>query len=179
MIFRPTPIRGAYAITPERHSDPRGSFARAWCQREFEEHGLDSKFVQASISTNLKPGTLRGIHYSVPPNAEAKVIRCVKGAIYDVLLDLRKGSPTYLAWFAELLTRENGMALFAPAGVAHGFQTLEADTDVLYQMSEFYDPNCARGVRWNDPAFGIRWPLEDPILSERDRTYEGFTPHEP
>jgi dTDP-4-dehydrorhamnose 3,5-epimerase len=174
VIFRPTKIGGAYAIEPERHADERGSFARAWCTREFEAHGLSPSIVQASISTNRKKGTLRGMHYSVPPHAEAKLVRCIKGAIYDVLLDLRRGSHTYLAWFAETLTRENGVALFVPEGVAHGFQTLEDESDVLYQMSEFYDPNCARGVRWNDPAFAIRWPLEEPVLSERDRTYESF-----
>jgi dTDP-4-dehydrorhamnose 3,5-epimerase len=176
MIFRPTPLDGVYAIAPERHDDLRGSFARVWCQLEFKNHGLSSKVVQASISTNRRRGTLRGLHYSVPPHAEAKVVRCVKGAIYDVLVDLRRGSSTYLAWIAESLTRENGVALFVPAGVAHGFQTLEDDTDVLYQMSEFYDPGCARGVRWNDPAFGIPWPIEEPILSNRDRTYEIFKP---
>lgn len=176
MIFRPMKIAGAYAIDPERHLDHRGSFARAWCRREFEAHGLSSKLVQVSISTNRTRGTLRGMHYSVAPHTEAKVVRCVKGAIYDVLLDLRNGSPTYLAWIAAPLSRENGAALFIPEGVAHGFQTLEDESDVLYQMSEFYDPACARGVRWDDPAFGIRWPLEEPILSERDRTYESFGP---
>jgi dTDP-4-dehydrorhamnose 3,5-epimerase len=176
MIFRPTKIGGAYAIEPEHHADERGSFARTWCRREFDAHGIGSSLVQVSLSTNRRRGTLRGMHYSVPPHAEAKVVRCVKGAIYDVLLDLRLRSPTYLAWFAESLTRENGIALFIPEGVAHGFQTLEDESDVLYQMSEFYDPDCARGVRWNDPAFGIGWPLEEPTLSERDRTYESFRP---
>ncbi len=174
VIFRPMRIRGAYAIDPERHTDDRGSFARLWCQRELAAQGLDSRLVQASLSTNRRRGTLRGIHYSVAPHAEAKLVRCVRGAVYDVLLDLREGSPTYLAWIAESLTRDNGVALFIPEGVAHGFQTLEDDSDVLYQMSEFYDPECARGVRWNDPAFGIRWPLDEPILSDRDRTYESF-----
>jgi dTDP-4-dehydrorhamnose 3,5-epimerase len=167
-------IAGACAIEPERHTDDRGSFARAWCQREFEAHGLDARFVQASLSVNLRRGTLRGMHYSVAPHAEAKLVRCVKGAIYDVLLDLREGSATYLLWLAEPLTRDNGVALFVPAGVAHGFETLEDESDVLYQMSEFYDPTCARGVRWDDPVFGIRWPLDKPVLSVRDRNYEAF-----
>ncbi len=171
MIFRPTKLQGAYAIEPERHVDARGSFSRAWCQREFDAHGLDARLVQCSISTNTKRGTLRGMHYSVPPHAEAKVVRCVKGAIYDVLLDLREGSPTYLHWVAETLSRDNGVALFVPEGVAHGFQTLEDETDVLYQMSEFFAPEGARGVAWNDPAFGIQWPLGEPILSDRDRLY--------
>jgi dTDP-4-dehydrorhamnose 3,5-epimerase len=174
MIFRPTKIRGAYAILPERHTDERGSFARSWCQREFEVHGLCSRFVQCSISTNTRRGTLRGLHYSVPPCAEAKVVRCIKGEIYDVLLDLREESPTYLTWFAESLSRDNGVALFVPEGVAHGFQTLEEESDLLYQMSEFYDAECTRGVRWNDPAFGIRWPLHEPILSDRDRHFDPF-----
>jgi dTDP-4-dehydrorhamnose 3,5-epimerase len=176
MIFRPTLISGAYAIDPDRHNDDRGSFARVWCQREFDVRNLDSRLVQASLSTNLRKGTIRGMHYSVPPHAEAKVVRCVKGGIYDVLLDLREGSATYLKWIGESLTRDNGVALFIPAGVAHGFQTLEDDSDVLYQMSEFYDPASARGVGWNDPTFGIRWPLENPVLSERDRDYERFAP---
>jgi dTDP-4-dehydrorhamnose 3,5-epimerase len=172
MIFRPTRIASAYAMEMERYTDDRGSFARTWCQREFEVQGLPARLVQASISTNRSKGTLRGMHYSVPPRAEAKVVRCVKGAVYDVLLDLRKESPSYLVWVAETLTRDNGLAFFVPEGVAHGFQTLEDESDVLYQMSEFYDAACARGVRWNDPAFGICWPVDEPILSLRDRTYE-------
>jgi dTDP-4-dehydrorhamnose 3,5-epimerase len=178
VIFRPTKIGGAYLIEPERHTDDRGSFARAWCQREFEAHGLDSKLVQCSISTNTRKGTLRGMHYSVVPHAEAKVVRCIKGAVHDVLLDLREGSPTYLKWIVERLSRENARALFVPEGVAHGFQALEDESDVFYQMSQFYDPECARGVRWNDPAFGIPWAIEPPILSERDRLYVDYrAPH--
>jgi dTDP-4-dehydrorhamnose 3,5-epimerase len=171
VIFRPLRIGGAYAIEPERHVDERGSFARAWCQDEFKAHGLPSRLVQCSISTNTNRGTLRGMHFSVPPYAEAKVVRCVKGAIYDVLLDLRDGSPTSGTWVAETLSRDNAIALFVPEGVAHGFQTLEDESDVLYQMTEFYDPACARGVRWNDPLFGIRWPIDEPILSAADRAH--------
>lgn len=174
MIFRPTKIAGAYAIQLDRHADERGSFARTWCEREFERQGLSANLVQCSISTNTRRGTLRGMHYSVPPHAEAKVVRCIKGAVYDVLLDLREGSPTRLTWIAEPLSRDNGMALFIPEGVAHGFQTIEDDSDVLYQMSEFYHPECARGVRWNDPAFDIAWPIDEPILSDRDRGYVAF-----
>lgn len=168
------PIAGAFVIAPERHVDARGSFARTWCAREFERHGLVARCVQSSLSTNLRCGTLRGMHYAVAPHAETKVIRCVRGAVYDVLLDLRVDSPTYLKWSAQTLTGDNGVALYVPETVAHGFQTLEDSSDVLYQMSEFYDGDCARGVRWDDPAFDIRWPEGPRILSERDRTYPDF-----
>jgi dTDP-4-dehydrorhamnose 3,5-epimerase len=174
VIFRETKIPGALSIELERHIDDRGSFARVWCAREFEKAGLRSRLLQCSLSTNVRKGTLRGMHYSVAPAAEAKVVRCVRGAVYDVLLDLRPGSPAYLTWLAETLSADNGMALYVPEGVAHGFQTLEDGSDVLYQMSEFHDPACARGVRWNDPAFGIEWPDAERILSERDRTYAAF-----
>lgn len=174
MIFRETKIRGAFSIELERHVDERGTFARVWCARELEERGLRPSLAQCSLSTNTRRGTLRGMHYSVPPRAEAKVVRCVRGAVYDVLLDLRAGSATYLSWFAETLTADNGLALYVPEGVAHGFQTLEDASDVLYQMSEFYDSACSRGVRWDDPAFGIQWPQAERVMSERDRTYAGF-----
>ena len=179
MIFRETAIGGAFLIAPERHVDPRGSFARIWCAREFDEHKLSRVVAQSSLSANQRKGTLRGMHYSVPPHAEAKVVRCVKGAIYDVLLDLRATSPSFRTWHAETLTADNGLAFYVPEGVAHGFQTLVDDTDVLYQMSEFFDPECARGVRWNDPAFDIHWPEGERILSERDRDYPDFRPDHP
>jgi len=174
VIFRETGIPGAFAIELERHVDERGSFARIWCARELEQRGLSSRLAQCSLSTNARRGTLRGMHYAVPPAAETKVVRCVRGAIYDVLLDLRASSPNYLRWFAETLTADNGLALYVPEGVAHGFQTLEAESHVLYQISEFYDPAYARGVRWDDPAFGIEWPDAERVLSERDRTYPAF-----
>jgi dTDP-4-dehydrorhamnose 3,5-epimerase len=176
VIFHETKIGGAFRIELERYGDERGSFARVWCAREFQEKCLRPCIAQSSLSMNTRKGTLRGMHYSVPPAAEAKVVRCVRGAIYDVLLDLRSESPTYLAWFAEVLTRDNGLALYVPEGVAHGFQTLEDSSDVLYMMSEFYDPACARGVRWDDAAFGIQWPQGERILSERDQTYASFSP---
>jgi dTDP-4-dehydrorhamnose 3,5-epimerase len=179
LIFRETPIVGAFAIELERHVDDRGSFARVWCAREFEQHGLDARLVQCSLSSNARKGTLRGLHYSVPPHAEVKLVRCTRGAIYDVLVDLRPHSPSHRRYFAQTLTADNGLALYVPEGVAHGFETLEDSTDVVYQMSEFYDPTCARGVRWNDPAFGVRWPDPDPILSERDRTYADYLLHTP
>ncbi|MGH7270525.1 MAG: dTDP-4-dehydrorhamnose 3,5-epimerase family protein [Polyangiaceae bacterium] len=174
MIFKATSIAGAFLIEPEKHVDDRGSFTRIWCGREFEEHGLDARFVQSSVSANARKGTLRGMHYSVPPHAEVKTVRCVRGAIYDVMLDLRVGSPTFRGSFAATITADNALAVYVPAGVAHGFQTLEDSSDVLYQMSEFYDPECARGVRWDDPAFDLRWPEGARILSDRDRSYPQF-----
>lgn len=174
MIFRPTPIAGAFLLEPERHVDERGSFSRLYCAREFGEHGLEPRLVQASLSTNTRRATLRGMHYSVPPHPEVKVVRCVRGAVHDVLLDLRADSPSYLDSFAARLTANNGHALYVPEGVAHGFLTLEDETDVLYQMSEFYDPGSARGVRWNDAAFRIRWPEEPVVVSDRDRSYPDF-----
>jgi len=174
VIFRDTPIAGALILEPERHVDERGSFARVWCARELERQGADARLVQCSISFNARKGTLRGLHYSVPPHAEVKVVRCVRGAMYDVLVDLRPGSPSYRRHFALTLTADNALALYVPEGVAHGFETLEDSTDVLYQMSVFFDPACARGVRWDDPAFGVPWPDVDPILSDRDRSYPDY-----
>jgi dTDP-4-dehydrorhamnose 3,5-epimerase len=174
VIFRETAIAGAFAVEPERQVDLRGAFARTWCVEEFGRHGLDTKHAQSSISTNTRRGTLRGMHYAASPHTETKIVRCVRGAIYDVLLDLRVGSPTYRRWCAERLTADNGVALYVPELVAHGFQTLEDSSDVYYQISEFYDAASARGVRWDDPAFGIAWPEGPRILSERDRTYPDF-----
>jgi dTDP-4-dehydrorhamnose 3,5-epimerase len=174
VIFRATTIAGAFVLESERHTDDRGSFARVWCARELEAHRLDARMAQCSLSSNTHAGTLRGMHYSVAPHAEAKVVRCVRGAIYDVLVDVRPGSPTFRAWVAEELTADNGLAFYVPEGVAHGFLTLADQSDVLYQMSEFFDPSCARGVRWNDPAFGVRWPSEPRIMADRDRHYPDF-----
>jgi dTDP-4-dehydrorhamnose 3,5-epimerase len=174
MIFRETKIAGAFVVELERRVDDRGSFARAWCAREFEQRGLNPRLVQCNVSANERKGTLRGLHYSVAPHAETKLVRCVRGAVYDVLLDLRQGSPTSRMWMAEVLTPDNGLALYIPEGVAHGYQTLEDGSDVLYHVSEFYDPSCDRGVRWNDPSFGIHWPHAERILSERDRTCPDF-----
>ena len=176
MIFVDAPIADAFVIEPEWHVDDRGAFARTWCAREFAEHGIEMAVVQSSLSTNRRKGTLRGMHYSVAPYPEAKVVRCTRGAIYDVLLDLRTSSPSYLRWFGKILTADEGLALYVPEGVAHGFQTLADSSDVLYQMSEVFDANCARGVRWDDPYFGIEWPGGPRILSERDSTYADFEP---
>jgi len=172
MIFTETKLRGAFIVEIERLEDERGFFARSWCRREFETRGLDSGLVQCNISYNLKAGTLRGMHYQAPPFEEAKLIRCTKGAIHDVIVDLSPGSPTFGQYESFLLTPENRRMLFVPKSFAHGFLTLEDETEVFYQMSEFYHPECARGALWDDPAFGIPWPLPDPIVSARDRSFK-------
>ena len=176
MYFTLTPLTGAYVIEAEILEDNRGFFARTWCQKEVAVHGLDSNLVQCSLSFNKKKGTLRGMHLQLPPFAETKLVRCTQGAIYDVIVDLRPNSPTYLRWTAVELTAQNHKALYIPQGFAHGFQTLEDNTEILYQMSEFYHPNSARGFRWNDPAFKITWLEEVSMISDRDRTYADYTP---
>lgn len=174
MIFIETKLNGAFIIEPERLEDERGFFARTFCQKEFEERGLNSKVVQCNISFNKRKGTIRGMHYQVAPYEEAKLVYCIKGAIYDVIIDLRPCSLTFKQWLTVDLTAENCRMLYIPEGFAHGFQTLEADTAVFYQMSEFYHPEYARGVRWNDPAFGIRWRIENPIISKKDQQHSDF-----
>jgi dTDP-4-dehydrorhamnose 3,5-epimerase len=174
MTFAGTSLRSVVRIELDRMEDDRGSFARSWCAREAEAHGLNPRVVQCNVSVNRRRGTLRGMHFQTAPHAEAKLVRCTRGAIVDVVVDLRPDSPTYKRWERFELTAQNGSAIYVPEGMAHGFQTLEADTEVLYQMSEFYSPQHAGGVRWNDPAFGIEWPIADPILSARDATYPDF-----
>jgi dTDP-4-dehydrorhamnose 3,5-epimerase len=169
MKFSPTKLSGVWLVDLERHEDERGFFARSWCQSEFERHGLNPRLVQCNVSFNRKRGTLRGMHYQVAPHAEVKLVRCTRGAIYDVAVDLRPESQTYRQWVGVELTAENGRALYIAEGFAHGFQTLADDSEVFYQMSEFFHPDCARGLRWNDPAFGISWPAPNPIISERDQ----------
>ena len=176
MIFTQTPLSGAYVIDPERLEDERGFFARTWCRREFEAHGLNPELAQCNISYNRCKGTLRGMHYQVAPHAEARLVRCTSGAVHDVIVDLRPQSATFKRWFAIELTADSRRMLYIPEGVAHGFLTLRDDTEVFYQMSEFYAPECARGVRWNDPAFGVEWPDEIQIMSERDRSFPDFQP---
>lgn len=172
MKFVPTKVEGVWIVEMERHHDERGWFARACCMEEFSAQGLDAGFVQCSSSFNLRRGTLRGMHYQSAPHEEAKLVRCIRGAIYDVALDLRAGSPTFRQWVAVELTADNGRALYIPKGCAHGFQTLADNTEVFYQISTPFHPGCARGVRWNDPAFGIEWPAEPSLIqSERDRNY--------
>lgn len=174
MIFTETPLKGAYVIDPERREDERGFFARTWCRREFEARGLDPGLAQCNISFNRKRGTLRGMHYQIAPRAEAKVVRCTAGTVYDVIVDLRADSSTFKQWFAVELSFDNRRMLYIPGGMAHGFLTLTDGAEVFYQMSESYAPEYARGVRWNDPAFGVRWPQEVTMISERDRLYPDF-----
>jgi dTDP-4-dehydrorhamnose 3,5-epimerase len=174
MIFTPTPLHGAYVIEPERLEDHRGFFARTWCVREFEACGLEAALVQCSTSFNKVRGTLRGLHYQAPPYEEDKLVRCTMGSIYEVIVDLRPDSPSNKKYFAVILSAKNRKMVYVPKGLAHGFQTLEDNTEVFYQISEFYEPAYARGVRWNDPAFGITWPIDNPIMNERDRTYSDF-----
>jgi len=176
VLFTPTPLAGAWLIELERHTDERGSFARTFCAREFAEHGLPRDFPQTSLSSNTRPGTLRGLHYNRTPDEEAKVVRCVRGAMFDVIVDVRVDSATRWQWFGVDLSADNGRALFVPAGFAHGFLTTEPKTDVLYQISEFFTPDAGRGIRWDDPAIGIRWPRRPLVISARDAEYEDVAP---
>ena len=174
MIFTETSIGGAFLIEPEKVHDERGFFARTFCGREFEEQGLISSWVQSSISFNPKRATLRGLHYQDTPFEEIKLVRCTAGAIYDVIVDIRPGSPTFRKWFSVELTSSNHMTLYIPTGVAHGFQTLSDEVEVLYWMSEFYAADSARGVRHDDPSFGINWPLPVSMISSRDLAWPLF-----
>ena len=174
MIFTPTPVQGALVVELERLEDERGFFARSFCPRAFAEHGLDSRLAQCNVSYNARRGTLRGLHYQAAPHGEAKLVRCTQGTVWDVVVDLRRESPSFRRWHAVELSAANRRALYVPDGCAHGFQTLTDDAEVLYLMSEFHHPESARGLPWNDPAFGIEWPLPDPILSPRDRGFPPF-----
>ncbi|BAQ63637.1 dTDP-4-dehydrorhamnose 3,5-epimerase [Geminocystis sp. NIES-3709] len=171
MIFFETKLKGAYIIKPEKITDERGFFARSFCQKEFNKYSLNSNFVQCNISYNKIKGTLRGMHYQNLPYPEAKLVRCTQGAIYDVIIDLRKNSPTFKHWIGEKLTAKNHKMIYIPEGFAHGFQTLEDDSEVFYQMSEFYYPECAKGIKFDDPNFKIEWPIINKIISERDISY--------
>ena len=174
MIFTESKLKGAFIIELERFCDERGFFARSWCQKEFEKHGLNPRLAQCNISYNISKGTLRGMHYQVSPCEEAKLIRCTMGGIFDVIVDLRPESPTFKHYFAEIITAEDRRMIYIPEGFAHGFLTLQDGTELLYQMSGFYSPDHARGVRWNDPAFGIEWPTEVKVISDRDKNYPDF-----
>src|SRR5689334_11417272 len=174
MIFTPTELTGAFVIEPQKLEDERGFFARSWCQREFERHALNPRLVQCDISFSKTKGTLRGMHYQLSPFEEVKLVRCTRGSIYDAIIDLRRDSATFKKHFGLVLNADNHKTLYVPEGFAHGFLTLEDNTEVFYQMSEFYAPEYGRGVRWNDPTFKISWPLTPTMMSERDRTYPGF-----
>jgi dTDP-4-dehydrorhamnose 3,5-epimerase len=174
VIFESTSLRGAFVVRPERHEDERGFFARTWCRDDFAAHGMSIDMVQASISRNRRAGTLRGLHFARSPASEAKLVRCERGRIFDVLVDLRPGSPSYLMHLEQLLDEDGGAALYIPPGVAHGFQTLADDSTVCYMMSEAYRPELAEGVRYDDRAFAIKWPAPVSLIAERDRTYPDF-----
>ncbi len=174
MIFQETKLQGVFEITIEPKADERGFFARTWCQQEFETHGLSPRLSQCSISFNNKRGTLRGMHYQAAPYPEAKLVRCTKGSLCDVVVDLRPQSPTFKQWIGITLTAEKRNMMYVAEGCAHGFITLEDETEIFYQISEFFKPELSRGVRWNDPVFCIDWPEAVTVISERDRTYPDF-----
>ena len=174
MTFTETALPGAFVIKPELIKDERGFFARTWSEKEFAEHGLESRLVECNASLNLKKGTLRGMHYQLAPFAQAKLVCCLRGSIYDVIIDLRRDSPTFKKWVAMDLSASNRLMLYVPKGLAHGFQTLEDSAEVFYQMSEVYAPESANGVRWNDPAFSISWPADTRTIIDRDQNYPDF-----
>ena len=177
MIFHETPLDGAYLVEQERHADERGFFARTWAVEELEARGLDARVAHMNTSFNARAGTLRGLHLQAAPHAEAKLVRATRGAIFDLAVDLRRDSPTYLRWHGVELDEDSGLAFFIPAGCAHGFATLSDRSEVLYVMSVAYAPESAGGVRWDDPAFGIEWPPAPAggwTMTERDRTWPEF-----
>jgi dTDP-4-dehydrorhamnose 3,5-epimerase len=176
MIFTETPLAGAYLIDLEKKGDDRGFFARAFCEQEFGKHDLSTRFVQVNNSLSAKRGTLRGMHYQLSPKAETKLVRCIKGGLYDVILDLRKDSSTFGKSFGAEITAENRRMMYVPKGFAHGFITLEDATEAFYFVDEFYAPQQERGVRWNDPKFKISWPFEPAVLSDKDRDQKLFDP---
>jgi len=176
MIFTETPIPGAFLIDLEKRGDDRGFFARAFCEREFAQHGLVTHFCQVNNSLSAQKGTLRGMHYQLIPKAETKVVRCIRGALYDVILDLRPGSPTLGQSFGAELSAENRRMMYVPKGFAHGFITLTEDAEAFYFVDEFYSPTHERGVRWNDPKFAIEWPIAPVVLSDKDANQRDFDP---
>jgi dTDP-4-dehydrorhamnose 3,5-epimerase len=175
MIFTELTLNGAYLVELKKLEDHRGFFARAFCQREFEQQGLNPRLVQCNISFNPARATLRGIHYQRAPYAEVKLVRCTRGAIYDVIIDLRPGSTTYRQWQGIGLSADNRRMLYVPEGFAHGYLSLADESEVLYQVSEFYSSGAESGIRWNDPAFAIRWPIEPRVISAKDRAHPDFT----
>ena len=174
MIFEKTDFEGVYIIEIEKQTDERGFFARSWDKNDFEENGLNSKLTQCNISLNNKKGTLRGMHYQIKPYQETKLIRCTQGRLFDVIIDLRIDSKSFKKWLSIELNEKNYKILYVPEGFAHGFQTLEDNTEIFYQMTQNYMPNFANGIRWNDPMFNINWPIKEPILSKKDQRFTDF-----
>jgi dTDP-4-dehydrorhamnose 3,5-epimerase len=174
MLFTETDVKGVYIIELEPISDDRGFFARSWCKKEFEEHHLNPNIVQINIGFSIRQGTLRGIHYQNEPYGEVKLVRCTTGAIFDVAVDLRPDSPTYKKWVGAELTAENRKMLYVPEGCGHGYQTLESNTEILYQTSQLYCREAARGLRFDDPAFGVRWPLPIQVISDQDKSWADY-----
>ena len=176
MQFIETKLPGVFIVEPDKKQDHRGFFARIWCQQEFAEHGIEFNILQSSVSYSPRKGTLRGLHYQAPPSKECKLLRCTQGSMYCALVDMRPESSTYTGHMSVVLSSDNYKTLYVPSGVANGFQTLVDDTEVQYQMSEMYNPEYARGLRWNDPAFGIEWPEADRIILERDDQLADYGP---
>ena len=176
MIFKETSLQGAFVIEPKILTDERGAFTRIFCQKEFKEHGLDPNISQCNISFNTKKFTLRGMHFQTGPYSEAKLIRCSRGLIYDVIVDLRPTSSTFMAWISVEVSEKNRKMVYGPKGFAHGFQTLMDNTEVIYQMSEFYYPDNSSGLRWNDPSIKIDWPKKPIVISSKDQNFPDFTP---
>ena len=174
MRFTETPLKGAFVIELEERKDDRGAFARTFCMKEFADHGLKPTVAQCNLSYNYKAGTLRGMHYQIPPAVETKLVRCTRGKIYDIIVDIRPGSPTYLQHFGIELTEENHKALYVPEMFAHGYQALTDMAEVAYQVGEMYTPGCERGIRFDDPALGLKWPMKPTVMSDKDRNWPAF-----
>ena len=174
MIFTQLPLIGAYLINIEPLEDERGFFARTFCKDEFKKHGIDFSCVQCNISYNKKKGTLRGMHYQAAPHEEEKIVSCIRGAIFDVIVDIRTDSATYKKWYGTELSAKNHAMLYVPKGFAHGFQTLSANSEVFYMMSEYYHPECASGIRWDEPELNIKWPMKPKVITEKDSAYRDF-----
>ena len=174
MKFNKTKLKGSFVIDLDKREDERGFFARLFCINEFDQNQADRNIVQINNSLSRDKGTLRGIHYQLSPKSETKIVRCIKGSLWDVFVDLRPDSPTFLQWFGETLSAENRRMMFVPKGFGHGFITLEPDTEAIYFVTEFYSPEHERGLRWDDPKIGIEWPIEPVIISEKDRQHKDF-----
>jgi dTDP-4-dehydrorhamnose 3,5-epimerase len=174
MIFHETGLDGAFVIEIEKWKDDRGFFSRLWCRKEYEDNGLNSSVAQINVGYSIKKGTLRGLHYQVAPHEEVKIIRCTKGAIYDVIVDLRPSSPTYMQWISKEISEDDRLMIYVPEGFAQGYITLTDNTEIYYQASQFFAPESARGIRYDDPAFGIRWPATVTVISDADRRWPNW-----